>query len=107
MKEALVRLIKELSAHLNLEELQNYHTSSGLETEEHFSKPFQKVAVDNISASTEREREREKRASEKRKKSREGVCLCTLQGALKIAVRLGDIRMVLCITVTAAVPGVR
>lgn len=65
MKEALVRLIKELSAHLNLEELQNYHTSSGLETEVHFSKPFQKVAVDNVSASTEREK------TEKKKKKKE------------------------------------
>lgn len=69
MKEALVRLIKELSAHLNLEELQNYHTSSGLETEEHFSKPFQKVAVDNISASTERERREQEK---KRKKKEQG-----------------------------------
>lgn len=74
MKEALVRLIKELSAHLNLEELQNYHTSSGLETEVHFSKPFQKVAVDNVSASTEREKTEKKRAG------RECVCvLCRVR----------------------------
>lgn len=46
-------------------------------------------------------------SKEQQKMSREGECLCTLQGALEIAVRLGDIRMVLCITVTAAVPGVR
>jgi len=39
MKEPLVRLIKELSAHLDLEELQNYHTGSGLETEVPFSLP--------------------------------------------------------------------
>lgn len=71
----------------------------------HFSKPFQKVAVGDTSASTKRERER--RARNSKKTSREGVCLCTLQGALEIAVRLGDIRMVLCITVTTAVPGVR